>query len=152
MQRPPSIVNFERLYLGSIALGLVNTAIGWQARQDVLAANRAVAGNPQVQATLAWLLPLVTVIGLAISLLLWFLVARRGSVVAKWIVTVFAGIGVLTAIGVILTLVRGLSPSLIVSVLGLVTTALSVAAAAMLFRADALPWFGEVPDVAETLR
>ena len=152
MQRPPSIVSFERLYLGSIVLGLVNTAIGWKAREDLLNANPAVAGNPQAQAMLAWMLPAATVVGLAISLLLWFLVARKASLVAKWIVTVFAGFGAIGAIGVLWTLVRGLSPSLLVSVVGLVTTGLSIAAAAMLFRPDARLWFGEEPDVAETVQ
>ncbi len=152
MQRPPSIVSFERLYLASMMLGLANTALGWQAREDVLSANPAVRGNPQVQAMLGWMLPAATVVGLAMSLLLWFLVARRGSFIAKWIVVIFAGLGVLGAIGVVLTLVRGLSPNVIVSGLGLVTTALSIAAAAMLFRSDALPWFGETPEFEETVQ
>lgn len=148
MQRPPSITLFEQLYGGSIILWLLNTAIGWNARQAMIAANPAVAANPQMAGMIRWVTPLSVVVVLAVSLLLLFLVARRGSLVAKWVVTVLTAIGVLLALGALLTLLRGLSPDTLSSVLGLLATALAVAATINLFRPDALPWFGEIPDDA----
>lgn len=144
MYRPPSIVTFERLYLASIALGLLNTVVGWNARQALLANNPAVVANPQMLPVLGPIMAAMAIMGALLALILWYFVARRGSVVAKWIVTVLAGLGGLTALGTLMTLVQGHSPSVLSSLLGLVNAGLSIAAAAMLFRADALPWFGEV--------
>ncbi|HET9509647.1 MAG TPA: hypothetical protein VFO80_00720 [Sphingomonas sp.] len=136
MIRPKSIELFERCYLGGWAVGLVNTLINWSnVRQDA----RVVAAAEQVG---TWYLPTITAIGLIIPLVLWFFIARKGSVVAKWIMVVLTAIGV---IGLALAFARGDYPVALAGLLGLVGVVLNIAAAAMLFRPDAKLWFGETP-------
>ncbi|WP_294354886.1 hypothetical protein [uncultured Sphingomonas sp.] len=141
MQRPASIVTFERLYLAGFALSLVSWVVGWPAMQAKLAA------NPQT-APFGWMLFVMLGLNIALTLLLWFFTARRASVVAKWIVVVLAGLSALRFLFNLPAALGGAvsAPSLILSTL---TTALSVAAAAMLFRFDARVWFGE--DVTDEL-
>ncbi|SEK55611.1 hypothetical protein SAMN05216382_0639 [Sphingomonas palmae] len=141
MQRPASIITFERLYLSGFALSLVSWVVDWPAMQAKLAA------NPQTK-PFGWMLFVMLGLNIAITLLLWFFTARRASVVAKWIVVVLAGLSALRFLFNLPAALGGAmgAPSLILSVL---TTALGVAAAAMLFRFDARAWFGE--DVTDEL-
>ncbi|UVO54167.1 hypothetical protein [Sphingomonas sp. SUN039] len=135
MERPQSIVWFERLYLGAAAVGILNSVVNWSAMQERIAATPNSAMLP------SWFVPATMGVGLLITLLLWFFVARRGSVVAKWIVTVLFVIGL---IGVP-TLITGVSSGLITplqAAFSLVTFAMNAAAVVMLFRPDAKPWFG----------
>lgn len=137
MQRPQSIVTFERCYLGGWAIGVLNTVINWS----------NVLKNPQVQQANAmvgeWYLPTVTGIGLLIPLILWYFIARRGSVVAKWIMVVFTALGVL---GLARTLLMGGGlPTGVGAILAVLGVALNVYAATRLFRPDAKSWFGERP-------
>lgn len=139
--RPPSIVAFERLYLGSILLGIVNAIAFWSINRA------AILDLPQVQASTGMtgmvdgMLIGSLAINVAISLLFWWLVARQGSVVGKWLVVVTEAIGLVMAILPLLRLLRGTAGNVPGTVLALVSTALAVAAAAMLFRADANGWF-----------
>lgn len=135
MQRPASIVRFEQFYLASLAASLISWFVEWPLMEARLAA------NPQT-AAFGWMLSVMLVLNVAVSLLLWFFTARRASVVAKWIVVVFAGLSVLR---LLLNLPAALQGALSATslILALVTTGLSVAAAALLFRTDARAWFGE---------
>lgn len=135
MQRPSSIVRFEQFYLTSLACSLVGWLIDWPLMQARLAANAQTA-------PFGWMLSVMLVLSIGVSLLLWFLTARRASVVAKWIVVVFAG---LSAIRLLLNLPAVLNGAITVTslVAALATTGLNVAAATMLFREDARAWFGE---------
>ena len=38
MERPQSIITFERCYLGAVALGLANNALNWTNMQEQMAA------------------------------------------------------------------------------------------------------------------
>ncbi len=84
-------------------------------------------------------LPLKTAIGFGIALLLWVLVARKGSVIAKWVLTVFVALALLWTLYAIPTGRYSLGLS---GLLGLFSTVLQAYAVVMLFRADARPWFG----------
>lgn len=130
--RPVSIVNFERCYLGAFAIGMFNTALSWQATRERLA--------PQAEQFGSWFMPAVTLIGFAITLTLWYFIARRGSAVAKWIATVFLVLGLL---GLLISLPTGNYPQGIGGVFGIVSTVLQVIAIWLLFRPDTKPWFGE---------
>ncbi|VVT22834.1 conserved membrane hypothetical protein [Sphingomonas sp. EC-HK361] len=140
MQRPPSIVRYEQLYLASVVISLIVGLLTYGTRVDLLAA------NPQV-ATLAQPIVLgATAIGLLISAVLWWYTARQPGIVAKWIVVVFAAFA---AIGVLLavpTLMRDGPVPVYAIAAGIVANALYIAAAVLLFRADAKLWFGEAPD------
>lgn len=135
MQRPSSIITFERLYLAGFALSLIGWAVDWPNMEARLAA------NPQTR-PFGWMLFVMLALNVIVTLLLWYFTARRASVVAKWIVVVFAGLSALRFLFNLPAALGGAmgAPTLILSVL---TTALSVAAAAMLFRLDARAWFGE---------
>ena len=130
--RPQSIELFEKVYLGSIALGLVNTALSWGALTASLktVSDGAMKMGPGVMVG-------SIVIGLVISLLLWFFVARRASSVAKWIFVVITAIGVF---GVLSSLANPLTPKGLTMIGGMIATALQVFAAWLLFRPDAVAW------------
>ena len=142
MVRPISIVRYERLYLASFVLGLIVSAMSWSQRTALVAAN-------PVLAQVGWILPAFQVAGIAITLLLWYFTARSPSVAAKWVVVVLA---VLSIVGVGLSLAsvaRGQTTIGTISIVSFAADALYVAAALLLFKADAKRWFGELPDPDE---
>lgn len=126
--RPKSIVTFERLALLSLAISLVVTALTWEGN---VAAYRSGGYGP----SFLWFL---TAVEVGVGLLLIFLISRKGSPVAKWILTV------LTAAGV-LELVMKIGDRLDAGLLGIaeiVKMILLAAAVSFLFRADAKEWLG----------
>lgn len=135
MERPRSIVMFERLYLAAIAIGLLTTAFLWSSLRQKVAAQEAMLGS--------WFLPATIVIGFAISLALWYFIARRGSVVAKWIATVLVALGIA---GVLFTMLMGRYSWDASGVIGLIRVALQIGAIWFLFRPDNRAWFGEKPE------
>lgn len=135
MERPASIRRFEQWYLAGVALSLVGWTVDWSAMQARLAA------DPRT-AAFGWMLGAMLVLSIAVSLLLWFLTARRGSVIAKWIVVVLAGLSVVRLLVDLPALLAGAMSGLSYAV-GAATTLVNIAAAAMLLRADARAWFGE---------
>ncbi len=136
MERPQSIVWFERCYLAALLLGAINTALQWQTIQERIAANpaSAVVGS--------WFMPATLAISWGITLLLWYFTARRASNVTRWIIAVFFAIGVLSVIG---TLVTGQYPPGLAGIVGTVAFGLQAVAVWMLFRPDAKPWFAGQP-------
>jgi len=129
--RPASIVMFERLFLASLVLSVVSFIINYDSMIRDLETQPGVAelgfGSGFAIGSMA--------IGLAIFLLLWFFIARKGSSVAKWILVVLLAISVISLPGMLMG-----SWDLGV-VLGLAVYALEIAATAYLFRADAAAWF-----------
>lgn len=136
MTKAPSIARFEQFYWGSILLGLINTALNWNAAQAQLAAN-------PVLANATWFLPAVQVVGLAIAVLLWFFIVRRPSVVAKWVQVVFAAFSAFALLSALFLVASGRAQIGLQVVVGLIANILYIAAAVMLFRPDAKVWFGE---------
>ncbi|WP_375396266.1 hypothetical protein [uncultured Sphingomonas sp.] len=141
MARPASIILFERFYLGCWLVGLAVVAIAWN---DQVA---ALAANPQVAALGMGAIQGMLIGGIALSslvtLLLWYFAARRQAVVAKWIIVVLYGFGLIGLPAIFLQLARGDLNGL----LNIVVYALHTAAIVMLFRRDARHWFGETrPD------
>ena len=140
--RPQSIVNFERCYLGAIALGVVNNVLNWQnAQEQVRAAGAGVLPS--------WYLPVTLVVGIAISLLLWYFTAKRASTVAKWILTVIVALGVL---GSAFAFVSGTAPKGLAGIVAIVVMVLQVVAVYLLFRSDAKRWFDGKGDLENTFR
>ena len=83
--RPASIIWFERLFLLGLALGLVNGMIQFDT------ALAQIESDPKL-AQLGWgtgFVVTVMAISLLIPLLLWFLIARRASNIAKWVLVIF---------------------------------------------------------------
>lgn len=127
--RPSSIVTFERLYLGAILIGIVNTVIGWHQSMALLQAQPIPLG--------AGFLYSMTAIGIIVPLLLWYFIARQGSVVAKWILVVLFLLGLL---GYALALSRGTLVAGVSTILGVVALLMQAGAIWMLFRPDAEAW------------
>jgi asparagine N-glycosylation enzyme membrane subunit Stt3 len=124
--RPQSIVNFERCYLGAFVLGLVNTALAWSATRAMFDA------SPQAAMLGGWFLTATTLIGFAITLALWYFIARKGSAVAKWIVVVS-----------LFALLMGTYPAGLSGAIGIFNTVLQAVAVSFLFKPDTKGWFGE---------
>ncbi|MDR6789594.1 hypothetical protein J2Y58_002967 [Sphingomonas sp. BE138] len=133
--RPASIVRFERLYLASFVVSLIGWAFSWQMTADRLAV------DPKT-AQFGWLLPAALLLSCAITLALWYLVARRASLAAKWVVTVLTGLATVRFVINLAVVFRGSVP-VVAMLLSAAIVALSVAATLQLFHADAKRWFGE---------
>ena len=139
--RPHSIVMFERLFLASLALSLLASILAFDAVVDEMTRDPAVQqmglGGGFAAGVLA--------IGLAIYLLLWFLIAHKASNIAKWILVVFVAVGV---ISLLISVTQAFTADL-PTLLGLVTYALELAAVAFLFRSDAVAWLRGESETAD---
>jgi uncharacterized membrane protein len=126
--RPQSITTFERLYLAGIAVSIVGFVLDFNKL-----AGATVSGTP--------VNPAIVIAGFGISiaiyLLLWFLVAKKASNIARWVVVVVFILG-LAGLPVALSPPFGLT-----KVLSLLLTALHFAAIVFLFRKDASDWLAQ---------
>lgn len=134
--RPKSIIMFDRFYLASLALGVINFFVGYEATMALMeaepgSAELGLAGPGILWGSFAF--------GMAISLLLWFLISRKANNIARWILVVLAVIGV---IGLPFSLGQ-LPPLQLVG--SLVITAVNLLAVYFLFRPDAKAWFEHGP-------
>jgi uncharacterized membrane protein len=145
--RPVSIVRFEQAYLASIALWLLNLALGWKARLGSLENNPAFAGNPQMGELAQTMMIGTTVFMLILWLLLWYFTARRASEVAKWVVVALFGLSV---VGLPFTLMSYPVVGVLSVVLSVIAFALTAYAVWMLFRPDARAWFAGTDVESET--
>ncbi len=144
--RPQSIVLFDRIFLLSVGLGMINTALSFQ---DNLAYMKADPATAQAGFGAGFLI-LTQGISFAILLLLWYFIVRRASTVAKWILVILTAIGTLAILPTLGTLAeRGLFTMIV----ALIITAMQIFALVCLFRADAKVWFksrgqsGADPDI-----
>lgn len=128
--RPQSIVMFERLFLASLAISVLGFILNYREMTEVLARD---PGMQQVGLGSGFIVG-TAVVGYALYLLLWYLIARRASKVAKWILVVFVAISVLS------TLPSLTGPWNSTIVFAVVIAALEIAAVALLFQADATAW------------
>lgn len=129
--RPQSIIMFERLFLASLALSLVTLALGYE---EMVAALAEDPGLQRLGLGSGFLIGMV-VASYALYLLLWRLIARKGSKAAKWIFVA------LTALGVLSALPSLAGPWDLLALVTLAVYALEVGAAIFLFRPDAVAWF-----------
>ena len=129
--QPESIRKFTLFYLGSLAVSLVATVINYdQVSQSVARQSGAAGAELGSGAVIASM-----VFGAAVMLLLWYLVARKGFAIAKWIVVGFFLVSLYGLFGV---LRGGISAS---DALGLISFALQAVAMYFLFQPDAKAWF-----------
>ena len=128
--RPQSIVRFERVVLAMIVVGLLASVLNWD---NMTAAMEELGyGGGLVAATQA--------LSVGILLLLMWLIARRRSVVAKWIYVLLSVGGlVMAAIGISGTL-RQSTPLLIIEIVQWLLTIFSLW---LLFRPDSNAWFSD---------
>jgi hypothetical protein len=128
--RPVSIRRFDLFYLASLALQVIAFVVNYDALVASVEARTAAAGM-QMGAGLAIG---SFAVGMAISLLLWFLVSRKRLAIAKWLVVLLFVISLFGVPG----LVSG--EWTVPKVLSLVADAAMAAAVFYLFRADTRAW------------
>ncbi|MXO60420.1 hypothetical protein GRI89_12820 [Altererythrobacter salegens] len=129
--KPESIRKFDMFYLGSLAISVVSIIVGYDALVAEVAAEGEASGMALGQ---VWAIGAV-VIGLAISLLLWWLTSSKRLSIAKWIIVLFFVLGLIGLPG---TLADGLT---MLEIIGLVSVAAQATAIWYLFRPDAKEWF-----------
>ena len=129
--RPASIVMFDRLFLASLAISVVSFVLSYDTLADQFANDPAMA-RAGIGSGLVTGLMIGSVV---IYLLLWFLISRKASNVAKWILVVLVALSLYSIAGSI-----G-GPWGFLTILGMLSYALEVAAVVYLFRDDAKAWF-----------
>lgn len=128
--RPPSIVNFERIVLATLFLGLVGSWLNWDQARTVAA--DAGMGTGFVLT--------VQVISVVVTLILLYFIARKGSPVAKWIYVVITVLGVIGGLANPAKLLESGGATVVVAIAQIL---LSLVALWFLFRPDAKAWFAE---------
>ena len=129
--RPKAIIWFERALLAALAIDLANNLLSW----DQIEARLWASGVEPSTAAVS----ILAVFPILIGLLFWYFIARRGSVVAKWVMTLFVAIGV---IGFAVMLARSGDFAGEPTVwLAIVSEAMKVFAVTRLFTREAVGWF-----------
>lgn len=132
--RPQSIIRFEQLYLGSTLITLVVQVLNFLALFG------------PVRTEEAGLITLLIVLALTYGLafLFWYLIARRASNIAKWILVVISVLGAISTVPLLLAEAQADPAYALVMALVFV---LQLVGIAYLFRRDAAEWLrsrGEV--------
>jgi len=131
--RPRPILWFEGAVLLAAAIDLINNVIAFPMLRRGLAMRGFVLGEPAMVASVL-LTPLLCVI-------LWYCIARRGSVLGKWLMAAYvAGSVVLFVRQMAITPPVSLNPMLIAAV---AAQLLRLGAVMCLFLPSAQPWFRE---------
>lgn len=133
--KPESIRRFDMFFLASLALLAVGFFITFDATVRAMQAQTAAQG---VEVGSGFVLALFAAV-LAIDLLLWFLVSRKGVAIAKWLLVALL---VIDLFGLPSLLSGGLTTPRMISLLRI---ALEAVAVALLFRPDAKTWFAGTP-------
>jgi Na+-transporting NADH:ubiquinone oxidoreductase subunit NqrB len=146
MIKPVSIIFFDRLFLGSLILGVLNFLFAWNDVSEKLASMPEFAamgfGSGFIIGTFA--------VGMIINLIIWYFISVRASKIAKWILVVFFAIGLLSMLS---NLSNPLGPQGLSLGIAIIITAIQGAAVYMLFRPDAAAWFNRTPPIdPETFR
>lgn len=129
--RPNSIVNFERIVIVSIVLGIINS---WLTSDKIRALN---PGTPQMSPTTTLTIQIVLIL---IYLVLIYFISRKGSPVAKWIYVVLCVLGLVAGLLALPLMMKLGAVSVIIPI---VQYALSIASLWLLFRPDSKAWFSE---------
>ena len=137
MDRPPSISRFERLWWGSLVFWGIGTWLGWERTTNALNADRRTA---EVAGLALWGNVALT---LFVTLLFWWLAARRGSIIGKWLVIAAAAWSAVRVLILVVGLLGQRTFHPLSQTCFFVAAALTIAAAVVLFRDDARTWFGE---------
>ena len=132
--QPPSIIWFSRLFMLSMALSIVDVVMNWTEMMASFGQDGQIGGSD-----FTMIVAIISLVfGFGVPLLLWFLVVWRASRAAKWILTVFAALGLLFLATPFLVVDGFVMAEMWISI---VTNLINVAACVMLFRQDAVAWF-----------
>lgn len=132
--RPNSILWFERLFLISLVIGIINTALSYE---DNLAMLQADPGAEKLGFGGGFVL-ITAAFSFGLMLLLWYFIARRASPVAKWILVALTVLGILSMPSSLAMIAKQNIYGVIIPIL---LTLLQIAALVFFFRQDAKAWF-----------
>ncbi|CAH0498338.1 hypothetical protein [Novosphingobium sp. CECT 9465] len=126
--RPASIQWFERIYFATLAIGLINLLIHYGTLSEVLGGSGQTMGIVLIS----------FLAGIAISLVFWYLVARRASTIAKWFLVVLVVIGLIGLPGGF-----AMTETLGIAYVGIgaLSTLLQAIATGLLFTPESRRWF-----------
>ena len=127
--QPESIKKFSLLYLGSLALSIVNAILSYGMIKAQLAGSGMDVGIGSIIGAL--------IFSLIISVALWFLIVNLKIELVKWVILAFLAFGL---IGVPGLFANGFQLSDIVA---LVVFGMQATAVYFLFQPDAKAWFAE---------
>lgn len=133
--RPEPIILFEKVFFASLGVGIANAALSWDQVGGML-------DDPAIRATGigGGALALSLAFQLLLPLLLWFFIARRPRVIAKWVFVILTALGLL---GFLAVLADPEAPPGMLTIGGAVATLLQIYAAWLLFTPEAKEWLGE---------
>ena len=131
MDRPVSMKRFDLLYLGAMAVGLVNFALNYRQLAQIAETSMAASGVEGMGGT-----ALVIGVGggFAISLLLWFLTSRMRLEFMKWVLFLLLAYNLVSLPSAQVEFGQG-------TVLSIVGLAMQAGAMWFLFRPDSKAWF-----------
>jgi hypothetical protein len=132
MNRPASIVLFEKLYLVVIVIGIVGVGLSWNSL-SAMAGNQPGVPESAAQGILIGALAF----GFLVPLLLLYFIARRASNVAKWIFVVLTAFSVYSFIT---TISNPAVPKGVLLAINAVNLLLTLYCAWLLFKPDAKAW------------
>lgn len=136
--RPKSIVNFERVVLLGILIGIINSVVSWD-KMLAMAQAQAAAQGSTMKIGPGFIIG-VQAFFIIIYLLLVWLISRKGSPVAKWI---YVALAVLSLIAAVFGLGKMAAYGTVSLVLAIVQHLLTLAALWFIFQPDANAWFAE---------
>ncbi|GMG81211.1 hypothetical protein LNKW23_04230 [Paralimibaculum aggregatum] len=126
MEMPAPVRRFERLFLGSLLLGLVLAVLDW---------DRLTAGLAPRETTVS-VATLLAIVAVVVGLVL--LASRRRSSIARWVVTVMVILGML---GTVPTVLDDFRHAAAIGLLSLAQAAMQLWAVWLLHVPAAKPWY-----------
>ena len=147
MERPRSIIWFERLYLGVLAISGVNIVLNFS---GVVSTIVGAVGAPTNSLPPMWILALAMAVEVWTKITLCLLVSRGRSNVAKIIIVAIYGVSLL---GLPIFMSRAFDGAIspLMALKSFVQFFLNSAAVWMLFRPETKPWFDKkTPDLKDT--
>lgn len=138
MPKPKSIQRFDMIFLASVAVYTVGFFLGFNETIAFVRTTYSEQGLDIPASTLSTVMTASFVVVVAIGLLLWWLISSKRSVVAKWIMVVCFGLGLLSTLASVPTLMANFSIASAISLLSVVVQAVAIW---FLFQPDTKPWF-----------
>jgi uncharacterized membrane protein len=132
MNRPASIVLFEKLYIAVIVIGVIGVALSWNSLSAMAETQPGVPGSVGSGILIGAL-----IFGFLVPLLLLYFIARRASNIAKWIFVILTAFSVYSFIA---TLSNPMVPKGLLLAVNVLSLILTLYCAWLLFKPDAKAW------------
>lgn len=138
MSRPKSIVLFDRLYLLSIVVSLVGVAATWNQTIAKALSSPAMIEHPEM-APIVSIFSMVGIgVSVAITLLLWWLIAYKANNIVKWVFVVLNVIGIASVVFSFFIMHADEAVDVYIKA---ASWLVAIPALYFLFRPDATAWF-----------